>query len=291
LDLDENVEGRRRAALEDRLLGTTAARFFIAECDGLDAANEVGKRWIEDEIFESVTVRCGDQLDAPFSDGPCGGGLEVGADLIDDDDLRHVVLNRFDHHPVLQFRRGDLHPARGADARVRNIAVARDLVRGVDDDDTLVQIIGEEARNLTQHGGLTDTGPAQQKDALVFANEVFDDADRAEYRPADARGETNDPALTIADAGDAVECALDAGAVVGGEVTDAGDVFEVLLQYFAVAEQHLFPRVSGFGATSEIEDDFEKLEVVRAVAETFGDLRRENVDEEFEIVCDIQHLY
>ena len=56
-------------------------------------------------------------------------GLQLGPDLVDDDDFGHVVLDRLDHHRVLLGRGADLHPARVADARVRDVAVAGDLVR------------------------------------------------------------------------------------------------------------------------------------------------------------------
>jgi hypothetical protein len=39
-----------------------------------------------------------------------------------------VVLDRLDHHRVLLVRRGHLHAPGTADAGVRHVAVARDLV-------------------------------------------------------------------------------------------------------------------------------------------------------------------
>ena len=82
--------------------------------------------------------------------------LELGADLVDDDDLGHVVLDRLDHHLVLERRRADLHPARLADGRVRDVAVAGDLVAGVDDDDALAHVVGQDAGGLAQHRRLAD---------------------------------------------------------------------------------------------------------------------------------------
>ena len=45
-----------------------------------------------------------DQLDAALGDGAGGLGLQLGPDLVDDDDLGHVVLDRLDHHRVLERR-------------------------------------------------------------------------------------------------------------------------------------------------------------------------------------------
>jgi hypothetical protein len=80
------------------------------------------------------------------------------SDLVDDDDLGHVVLDRLDHHLVLERRRADLHPARLADRRVRDVAVAGDLVAGVDDHHALAHVVGQDAGGLAEHRGLADPG-------------------------------------------------------------------------------------------------------------------------------------
>ena len=50
----------------------------------------------------------------------------------------------------------DLHPAGLADGRVRDVAVAGDLVAGVDDHDALAHVVGQDARGLAQHRRLAD---------------------------------------------------------------------------------------------------------------------------------------
>jgi hypothetical protein len=52
-----------------------------------------------------------------------------------------VVLDRFDHNGVLQRRSWHLHAARVANARVRDIAIAGDLVGSIDNNDTLLEIV------------------------------------------------------------------------------------------------------------------------------------------------------
>ena len=162
------------------------------ERHGLDAADQVGQRRVEHQVFERVAVRRADQLHAALGDRARRRGLQLGADLVDDDDLGHVVLDRLDHHRVLHRRRRHLHAPRAADRRVRDVAVAADLVRGVDDDDALAQIVGQHARRLAQHRRLADAGPPQQQDALARLDDVANDVDRAEDGAADAAGEADD---------------------------------------------------------------------------------------------------
>src|SRR4051794_24468948 len=120
-------------------------------------------------------MRGRDQLDAPFGDRARGRGLELGADLVDDDDLGHVVLDRLDHHRVLEERRPHLHAPGATDAWMRNVTVPSDLVRGVDDDDTLSQLVGEQAGAFAKHRRLADTWTAEQQDALARDDDVADD--------------------------------------------------------------------------------------------------------------------
>ena len=172
LDLDDDVERRRRLALEHALLRPSAARLLVAEGDALDAADEVGQRRVEHQVVEVVAVRRPDQLDAALGDRARGLRLELGPDLVDDDDLGHVVLDRLDHDLVLQGRGADLHPPGLADGRMRDVAVAGDLVRGVDDDDALAEVVGEDAGGLAQHRRLADAGPAHDQDRLPALDEV-----------------------------------------------------------------------------------------------------------------------
>ena len=71
-DLDDDVERRRRLALEHRLLRAAASRLLVAERDRLDAADEVGERRVEHQVVERVAVGGADELDAALGDGPRG---------------------------------------------------------------------------------------------------------------------------------------------------------------------------------------------------------------------------
>ena len=284
LDLDEDVEGWRGLAFEDGLLGASPAGLDVAERDSLNAADEVGEGGVLDEVFEGVAVRGGDELDSPFGDGAGGVGLKLGADLVDDDDLGHVVFDGLDHDGVLLVGGRNLHPARAADAGVGDVAVAGYLVGGVHDDDTLAGVVCEDAGDVAEHGRLADAGLAEQEDALARADDVLDDADGAVDGAAYANGESDDLAGAVPDGRDAMEGAFDAGPVVGPERADVlGDVFEVGMVDLPVAEDNGVIGEAGLRRASEVEDDFEKLVAVLSIYESFGDPGREFFDDLFEV--------
>ena len=246
LDLDDHVEGRRSLSLEHALLGPPPAGLLVAEGHALDPADEVGQGRVEHEVVEGVAVGGADQLDAALGDRPGGLGLELGPDLVDDDDLGHVVLDRLDHHLVLERRGSDLHPARLADGRVGDVAVAGDLVARVDDHDPLAHVIGEHAGGLAEHRRLADARPAHDQDRLPGLDEVVDDLDRAVDRPSDPAGQPDDLAVPIADGADPMERSLDPRPVVVAERADVlDDVGDVGLVDLALEQGHLAVREPG----------------------------------------------
>ncbi len=223
LDLDEYLERRRRLPLEHRLLRAATPRLLVGERDRLDPADEVGERGAEHEVLKGVAVRGREELYAALGDGAGGRGLLLGADLVDDHDLGHVVLDGLDHPRALQRGRLHLHAPRASDARVRDVAVPRDLVRGVHHDDPLAEIVRQHARDLAQHRGLAHAGPAEEQHAAPGFDDVAEDLDGAVDRTPDTERETHDLARAIAECADAVERALDARAVVTAELADVRD--------------------------------------------------------------------
>ena len=170
---------------------------------------------------------------------------------------------------------------------MRDVAVAGDLVRGVDDDHALVHLVGEHARDLAQHRRLADAGAAEQQHALPALHDVLDRRDRAEDGAADAAGEADDAPAAVADAGDAVQRALDAGAVVLAELADArDDVVDVALRDLALAEHDLAAGEAGLRQAAEVHDDLEQLVLVGAVAQRVADVRRQRVEQQVEVVGD-----
>ena len=123
-------------------------------------------------------------------------------------------------------------------------------------------LLGQDARRFAQHGGFADARPAQQQDALAALDDVFDDVDGAVHGAAHAAGEADHVAAPVADAADAVQRALHAGAVVGVEVADAGDdVVEVGLVDLFVRQHHLAVGVAGRGHAPQVEDHFQQFVV------------------------------
>src|SRR6185436_18540559 len=120
--------------------------------------------------------------------------------------------------------------ARAADAGVRHVTVTGDLVGRVDDDDALLEVVGEHARGLAEQRGLADTGTAEEEDRSPAFDDVADDLDGTDHSAADATGEADDVALSVTQRRDAVQRALDAGAVVLAEAADARrDVLQVFV--------------------------------------------------------------
>ena len=260
LDLDQHVERRRRLPLEHRLLRSTAAGLLVGKGHALDAAEQVVEGRVDEQVLERLAVRGRDQLHAALGDGARGRGLELGADLVDDDHLGHVVLDRLDHHRVLQKRSLHLHPARPADARMRDVAVSSDLVRGVDDHDSLAQLVGEQPRALAQHRGLADPRTAEQENALPAHDDVADDLASPGDRAPNPHGQADDPAGPVANRRNAMQRALDSGAVVVAELADVvGHVIEVGRRDRMVRQQHLATGDAGFGLAAQVEHDLQKL--------------------------------
>src|SRR5947209_8536178 len=168
-------------------------------------------------------MRCAHELNAALGDGAGCGGLELGPDFVDDDDLRHVVLDGLDHYGMLPCRARYLHPARAPDGRVRDIPIAANLVGGIDDDDALAEIVRQYACNLAQHGRLPHAGPAQEQDALPGLHDVLDDCDGAVDGTAEPKRQADDQTSAIPDGRYTVEGTLDACTVVLAERANAGN--------------------------------------------------------------------
>ncbi len=226
-----------------------------------------------------------DQLDAALGDRPGRLRFQLGADLVDDDDLGHVVLDSLDHHLVLERRGAHLHPSGLADGRVGDVAVARDLVAGVHDDDALAEVVGEDAGRLAQHRGLADPRAAHDEDRLPGVHEVADDLDRPVDGPADPAGEADDLAAPVPDGADPVERALDAGPVVVAEGPDlVHDLADVRLGDLAVEERHLAVGEARLGPPAEVHHHLDQVGALWQGMERGDDLRRERREERLQVV-------
>ena len=204
-------------------------------------------------------MRGGDQLDAALGDCPRRVRVQLDADFVDDDDLRHVVLHRLYHYAVLEGGGGYLHPPRAPDGGVRNVAVPRDFVGAVHDDDAAMGVVRQRAGDFAQHGGLAHAGLAEQKDALAGHNQVFDDPYGAVNGAPDAQGEADYLPAAVAYRGYAVERPFDSGAVVLAESADAVyDMADFLRRHFRRIERDAPIAEPRLRLPAEVHDDLQQ---------------------------------
>jgi hypothetical protein len=144
-----------------------------------------------------------------------------------------------------------------ADARVWYVAVSSYFIRRINYDDPLSKIVGEDAGDLAQHGGLAYSRASQKQDALSGFDQVLYHFYGPENGAAHAAGQSNDASPPIPYCGNAVQRALDAGPVVLSEIADArGHVFDVGFGDFDRAEHHLAAGEAGFRLPSKVKDHF-----------------------------------
>src|SRR5450755_3792789 len=191
-----------------------------------------------------------------------------------------MILDGLDHHGVLIGGHVDLHAPRVADACMRHVAVAGDLVRRVHDDDALAQVAREHARDFAQHGGLAHARPAQKQDGLAGSYDVKNDIDGAVDRASDAARQADDLAVAVAQARNTVQRLLDAGAVVLAEFADARNhCADVVSADRRLGKVEIVVGKACFRQATEVEDDLDEILEVREVDQRLPDGRREDVEE------------
>ena len=290
LDLDQDVERRRRPALQHRFLGAAPAGLLIAQRHALDAADQIRKGGVDQEVLQRDAVGGAHQLDPAFGDCARRRGLQLAADLVDDDDLRHVVFDRLDHNLVLELRPGHLHPPGLADGRMGDVAVPADLVGGVHHDHP--GAFAQDAGGLAQQRGLADARPAQQQDALPGLGDVFDDVDDAVDGASHAAGQADDAPLPVANTRDAMQGALDARAVITGELADAGDhVAQILFADLAGAQPQLVIDETRFGQPAQIHDDFQQVVALVRLAQGPLDRWGQHLQQSIQVIRDVTLLH
>jgi hypothetical protein len=160
---------------------------------------------------------------------------------------------------------------------VRDVAVAGDLVGGVDHHDALAQVVGQDAGRLAQHGGLADARASHDQDALPGLHEVIDDLDGAVHGPPDAAGQPDDLAGPVPDRADPVERPLDACAVVVPEQADVlHHVGDVRLGDLALQERHLAVGEPRLRPPPKVDHDLDEV-LLRAGAPPGGPPGRRSI--------------
>ena len=146
---DQRIERRRRLPLEHGFLCAAPPRFLVAQRHGMDAAEQIRKCRVHQKIVQRLSVRSGNQLHTTFGNGSRCVRFGFGSDLVDNDDLRHVVLDSFDHHRVLEIGSRYLHPPACPNTGVRDIAISADFIRCVNDDDSFCELGRKHSRALS----------------------------------------------------------------------------------------------------------------------------------------------
>ena len=90
--------------------------------------------------------------------------------------------------PVLLGGRGHLHTPRPPNARVGNVTVASDLVRGIHDNDAFAYVICQQARRFAQQGGLSDPRAPEEEQGLPLFDNIAQNVHSAKQRPPDPTG-------------------------------------------------------------------------------------------------------
>ena len=141
-----------------------------------------------------------------------------------------------------------------------DVTVAADLVGGVNDDHSLAELIGKQARAFAKHRCLSDARSAEQQDALAADDYVADDLARSGHGATHAHRETGDAPRPVAYRRDAMQRALDTGPVIVPELTNVvRDVLQVGPGDGAVSKQDLTAWHARFGLPTKVEHYLQKL--------------------------------
>ena len=212
-------------------------------------------------------MRGGDKLDSSLGNRARRVGVEFDADLVNDYDFRHVILDRLDHHVMLEGGRRHLHPSCTAYRGVGNVAVTGYLVRRVHNDDATMSVVRQNSCHLAQHSSLADSGLSEQQNALARHYQVFDDTNSPIHRPTDAQRKPDCLSAAISDRGNAMQSAFDTGPVILAEPAYTRDgMLNVVFGYFRRTQRHTLLSKPRLRLSSQVQNDLQKLvEIISAV--------------------------
>jgi hypothetical protein len=197
-----------------------------------------------------------------------------------------MILDRFDHHLMLVFRIRHLHTARAAYARMRHIAIARYLVRRVNDDHALLQIVGEHSRSFAQKRRFSNSGFSHQQQAFTGFDYVADYVHSAVDRATDTASETDDIADAVSYGGYTMKRAFDARAVIACEMSHAAfDVLNVFVRDQRVVQINSLARITSFGLATEVKDYFDERFDVACASKRIAYGRRQDYKQQIEVIC------
>src|SRR5205807_1016357 len=273
--LDRAVEDGRTGALED-VVPCDPPPFDLLrrEHDRVQVADQAGEFRVEDHVTQRRPVRRRDQLDPPAGDGP--GDPRVGgeAQFVDDDGVGPMVDDGLEDRPglpVARLRRPaglgqrDLQPAGAADRGVRNLTVAADFVARVGDDHPAMELFGQDCCCAAKEGGLSRPGPADHQEAPACFQEIPEGFGGPGDRSSDPECEPNDLVIPVADAGDAVEGALDPGSIIFSKPGDPAEHILQVLRADLPGQHDRFAAAAAVKPRDAAEIHLDLLDPVRAL--------------------------
>src|SRR2546429_4156991 len=173
------------------------------------------------------------ELHAAFRYGTSSGGLQFSAYFVNNNNLRHMVLYRFNHYRMLFRSASHLHAARSTNTGVRNIAISSNFVGGVHNDYTFIGFVCQNTCYFTQQCGFAHTWATKNQDRLTLFDNISNQRNTAEYRSTNAAGQTNNFSFSISKSADTMESALDTSTVVVTKFTYSLDhILEVSIGHW-----------------------------------------------------------
>ena len=172
---------------------------------------------------------------------------------------------------------GHLHGARrlaGCGTSVAPISLLVSMIT------TLVVHVAQHARELADDRGLPHPRPPEKQDALAaFGEKIFDHVDVSLERATDPAGEPHHRSVAVADRGDAVQRALDAGAVVPAEIADRRDGGVQVAASHGLGAEALIGRAgeARLRAAPEVEHDFQQIAAARVRQQHVAHVHREHL--------------
>ena len=246
--------------LQHGFLRAAAAGLLIAERHRLNATHQIGEGGVFDQVFDGIAMGRGHEHHATLGNGASRLGFQLGADLVNNDHLGHVVFHGLDHHLVLKLRPGYLHAPGAADGGMGNVAIPSDFIAGVNHHHPLAQVVGQHPGDLAQGGGLAHTRAPHQQQRLAGIEQVAHHGHCAKHCSAHPAGESHDRAGAVADRTDAMQGALNAGTVVAAEAAESlHHCSQVGALQGLIAQGAYLARVAGLGHPAQVEHNLQQL--------------------------------
>jgi hypothetical protein len=158
-----------------------------------------------------------------------------------------------------------------------DIAIASDLVRGIDDHYTLIGLVSEDASNFAQEGCLTHTRATKNQDRLALFHDISDQGNTAKYRSPNTAGQADDLAFAVAHRADTMESPLDTSSIIVAKFADTlNHVFKVGVGHRLCTKDHLPFWEPSLGLTAQVHHDLQQVASVLKPIDRVVDARRKS---------------